>query len=254
MSSTSSPWSSSVTPNASGHLLVRLQTEWQQLRRCPSAVAQARAWSLPYGSALPIDSLDDVLHLAGYGPSTSGHPHDDVLRELVRLAATDHLAARVVLQRLLPGISALARRRTGPGRPHREVLDEVVASAWTVICTYPVDRRRTWMAMGVLREIDYRSFRRAHRRLATFVPRPAHTFDTRPAAVHHPSPTDELRELLDDARAAGVGAADLDLARRLARGDSTSEVARAMAVTDRTVRNRRDVLAHRLRAVALAGG
>lgn len=253
MSFTSSPRSATTPVQPSRHLLVRLQQEWQQLSRCPSAVGHARAWSLPTASSDRIESLDDLLDLAGYGPRPSVPTHDDVLRELVRLAATDRLAARVVLQRLLPGLSALARRRSGPGRPQRDVIDEVVASAWTVICTYPVDRRRTWMAMGVLREVEYQSFRRAHRRLATFEPRPAHTFDARPAH-HHVSSADELHELLDDARAAGVDAADLELARRLARGDSTVEVARAMSVTDRTVRNRRNAMTHRLRAVALAGG
>ncbi|MBI5090265.1 MAG: hypothetical protein HZB15_15775, partial [Actinobacteria bacterium] len=45
---------------------------------------------------------------------------------------------------------------------------------------------------------------------------------------------------------------DIDLARRLGRGESTREIAASFDVTDRTVRNKRDALTYRLRAVALA--
>ena len=179
-------------------------------------------------------------------PATDGDDH--VLGSLVRLAVTDQLAARVVLQRLLPGISTMARRRTGRGRSYHSVLDEVVATAWTVIRTYPVDRRHTYVAVGLLREIDYQSFRRARRRLTTFVPRPLHTFDAQPAPVGAIGPAEELRELLEAAAAAGLDPADIELARRLGRGETTREIAQSTNVTDRTVRNKRDAVTYRLRA------
>ena len=197
-------------------------TSGNSSNRCPAAVAHARAWSLPGDSTAAIDSLDDVLRVAGYGPTATGHRHDDVLRELVRLAAADHLAARVVLQRLLPGISALARRRSGPGRPHREVLDEVVASAWTVIRTYPVDRRHTWSRWVCCA--------RSTTRPSGAHPSPHHVRATACAHLRHPAgrrpplAADELRELLETPGRQAWPAADIDLARRLARGDSTAEV------------------------------
>jgi hypothetical protein len=248
----------SSTQVPSRHLLVRLQRDWDRLKHSPRSLDHARQWRFPSAtgssdrSLETLETLDDVLAWAGYGRSASHDDDDQVLGHLVRLAADDQLAGRVVLQRLLPGISAIARRRSGPGRPHHELLDEVVASAWAVIRTYPVDRRHTFVAVGMLREIDYQTFRRAHRKLTTFVPHAASTFDERPAPDAMLSAADELNELLVVAAAAGVEAGDIELARRLGRGESTREVARSTKVTDRTVRNRRDVVIYRLRAVALA--
>ena len=214
----------SSTPIQPRHLLVRLQHDWEHIKQSRRALHQARQWCLvstPLGPDRPLESLDDVLRWAGYGCAAGNGGDDHVLGSLVRLAVTDQLAARVVLQRLLPGISTMARRRTGRGRSYHSVLDEVVATAWTVIRTYPVDRRHTYVAVGLLREIDYQSFRRARRRLTTFVPRPLHTFDAQPAPVGAIGPAEELRVLLEAAAAAGLDPADIELARRLGRGETT---------------------------------
>ena len=245
----------SSTPILTRHLLVRLQQDWDHLKVSPDAVEQARGWCLgaSHEPGRSIESLDDVLRWSGYGLTAAhnGDP-DQTLAQLVRLAAFDQLAARVVLQRLLPGISTLARRRSTHERPLPEVLDEIVASAWTVIRTYPVQRRCSFVAAGMLREIDYQTFQRARRRLTTFVPSPMQTFEGRPAPLPTVSAVDELRQLLDEATAAGLDPDDIELARQLGRGESTSDIARARQVTDRTVRNHRRAMTYRLRAVALA--
>lgn len=246
----------SITPIPSRHLLIRLQQDWDHLKCSRTAVQHARQWCLSVGptpSHRRLESLDDVLAWSGYR-CADGHGGDNVvLGQLVRLAVDDQLAARVVLQRLLPGISSLARRRSSPEHPHAEVLDEIIASAWTVIRTYPLDRRTTFVAVGLLREINYQTFRRAHRRIATFVPRPLHTFDTRIASAASVSSADELHDLLEAGVAAGLDPGDIELARRLGRGESTRDIALSAKVTDRTVRNHRDAVAYRLRAVAMAG-
>ena len=245
----------SSTPVPSRHLLVRLQQDWDRLKRNRRAIEQARQWSLPSAPTpcgRPLDTLDEVLSWVGYGCSLKSCDDDPVLAELVRLAVGDQLAARVVLQRLLPGISSMARRHAAIGRPYSEVLDEVMASAWTVIRTYPVDRRCTYVAAGLLREIDYFTFRRPLRRLTTFVPRPLHTFERQPRPHSTISAADELRDLLDDAVAAGLDPDDNEFARRLGRGESTRSLALSADTTERTIRNRRDAVTYRLRAVALA--
>jgi DNA-directed RNA polymerase specialized sigma24 family protein len=234
------------------HILLRLQRDWERLARSRRAVDHAAGWRfLALERGPELTTLDDVLRRTGYGVPLSVDT-DHALAELVRLATTDQLAARIVLQRLLPGISSLARRRAREGQTHQDTLDEVVASAWTVIRTYPVDRRPTYVAAGMLREIEYQSFRRATRRLATFIPRPVHAFELHAAADDEPTAAEELDSLLRDAEAAGLDPADLDLARRLGRGESTKEIAAATNVTDRTVRNKREALTYRLRAVALS--
>ncbi|MEZ5259301.1 MAG: hypothetical protein R2705_21195 [Ilumatobacteraceae bacterium] len=62
----------------------------------------------------------------------------------------------------------------------------------------------------------------------------------------------ELADLLDDARAAGVPDDDLALVDLLLRSPSVDDVAAALEVTTRTVRNRRARVAAKLRDVALA--
>ena len=62
----------------------------------------------------PFDDLDELLALAGYRVEDTP-TRNDVLVRLVELARTDELAARVVLQRVLPGLLAVVRRRRQPG-------------------------------------------------------------------------------------------------------------------------------------------
>jgi len=231
------------------HLLTRLQREWNRLAVSPSALATARRWALCHSD---MTSLEELLLRSGYGTATSGTGGDAVLRELVRLAQTDALAARVVLQRLLPGISTIARRNRPAGADLFDTADEAVATAWTVIRLYPIEHRPTFVALNLLREIEYQAFRKDRRRKCEFIPTHAPSFDTVAAADPARSPAEELRELLDEARSAGFAQADVDLVERLGAGARPEELAAEMKVTPRTIRNHRATVAHRLRQLALA--
>jgi len=234
------------------HLLVRLQREWDRLARSPRAISTARSWPIVIER---FDSLDDLLRHAGYGTVQRDHHGDDeVLAALLRLARDQELAARIVLQRLLPGITSISRRRSRHAQhqgTQLESVDELLASAWTVIRTFPVERRCTYLAANLLRDIEYHAFRRDARRKATFLPTPAEVFETTPAAPNSPTAAEELRDLLDDAVRAGFDRADLALITRLACGTTTTEMAAEMHVTDRTIRNHRTAALYRLRHVAL---
>jgi DNA-binding CsgD family transcriptional regulator len=240
-----------ASPPPSRHLLVRLQNEWNRLSSTPSAVHRAQSWGLRVER---FDSLDALLCHVGYGYGAGRHDDDEALGQLVAVARGDELAARVVLQRLLPGIASIARRRaTSAGsRNGYDTTDEVLAAAWSVIRTYPVDRRPHFVAANILRSINYVAFESGGRRKCTMVPQPMHTFDRRAADELPRSSADELADLLELADAAGLDPGDLELARRLGRGDSTADLARELNVTDRTIRNHRAALTQRLRAVALA--
>ncbi|TPW12016.1 MAG: hypothetical protein FD127_2894 [Acidimicrobiaceae bacterium] len=252
------PCSSAVAPSCppdpSRHLVVRLQREWDRLSRSPRSVRRARTWGWQFQY---IESLDDALALTGYSRSASERASarlvdgDEALGQLVHLARHDELAARLLLQRLLPGIAAAARKHSGGSRRVNDALDEVVAIAWTVIRTFPVERRPRFLAANLLRDIEYRAFVQPWRRMATFVPQPSHSFDLAASPPPPVSATDELAELLDLAEQSGLAHADLELARRLGAGESTAELASACCVTDRTIRNRRDTVTYRLRQVAL---
>lgn len=82
--------------------------EWARLSHRPSVLRRVNAWDfLPR----PVEDLDDLLTVCGFGM-----PYDDVAGDLVlwhmtRLAAHDDLAARVCLHRIMPAVMSVARRR-----------------------------------------------------------------------------------------------------------------------------------------------
>ena len=63
------------------------------------------------------------------------------LLALMVAARDDALAARIVLQRILPALAGLARRGAGTWADRQDLLDELVANAWLRIRSYPVERR-----------------------------------------------------------------------------------------------------------------
>jgi DNA-binding CsgD family transcriptional regulator len=241
--------SRSTKQPAPHHLLSRLQREWDRLGRSREVRRRVHDWALPVPT---WGTLDELLAHSGYGPSGRGGSHgDEVLRALVLHARHDTLAARILLQRLLPGVSSLARKRsTFVG--HLEATDELLAASWTVIRTYPIERRPDFVAASMLRAIEYEAFQRTRRRRAVHIPVPTATFDRSPAEQPRPTAADELAELLELARRSGLHDDDIELATRLGRGESTLQIAADRKVTDRTIRNHRAAVAHRLRSVALA--
>lgn len=200
--------------------------------------------------------LEGLLVAAGYrprsDPATAGDPvaADECLAELVRSAATDPLAARIVLQRLLPGLLAIARRRGHGGwtRTHL-AFDELLAASWVVIRRFPIDRRPHRVAAHLLQDIEYQAFTRPAR-LRRVVAEPTAPADLdRPVEGRHGcSPFEEVVEVLLDGRQAGLAPDDLRLAADLASGRPLAECAAERGVRERTERYRRARVAARLRA------
>lgn len=241
-----------ATVSTRPHLLSRLQREWERLSVSRSALRTARSWDLPVDR---FESLDELLRHLGYGrlQSVGSHDDDGVLTELLLLARTDELAARVVLQRMLPGLVSITRRRAERATNGLAEFDDVLTTAWTVIRCYPLDRRPGYIAANLLRDVDYHVFRRPYRRIGKFVPTPNETFERSAAAVEalpEDDPQAELADLLQLAARSGMDPDDVELARRLGAGASTAELAAECNVTDRTIRNRRAALVRRLQAVA----
>jgi hypothetical protein len=228
-----------------GHALLsaRLDREWRALRRDPAAVARAAAWRL---ADERFDDLDELLALAGYR-SLHTPARNDVLLRLVALARRDELAARIVLQRILPGLLAVARRhRRGGEGPFEELL----GAAWLAIRSCRPERGYEQVAAHLVRDAAYRAFTAPTRRLsATEISVDPHTLDETPA-VRHIGPCEELATLLEEARACGLDDRDLELVRDLVDVGSPSRLAALRKVTPRTVRNHRDRVAARLLRVA----
>ena len=139
-----------------------LQKEWDRLRHCPRSLRTVNSWGL---ADRPFHNLDEVLKAAGYLGARCDTSADWVLADIVRRAATDQLAARIVLQRVFPPMLAIGRRR---GKMHRTGFDDafslVLSHGWEIIRTYPIDRRPTKIAANIVRDIEYFAFVRRERR------------------------------------------------------------------------------------------
>jgi DNA-directed RNA polymerase specialized sigma24 family protein len=230
------------------YLLTRLQREWNLLSHRRSAVTRASAWRL---SPRSIDSLDDVLALTGLGPGPVDPSCDEAMRRLVGLARHDDLAARVVLQRMLPGLSNCAKRNSSGFDNQLDALDELLSEAWTVIRSFPIERRDRYVIKNLLRDCEYRAFLKTRRRkLVQEVTDPA-LLDR---AVETGESTDEslitIVELLRRAQRTGMSKDDVDVVVALLNTSTVKQAATVLGVTDRTVRNRRHDVLRQLRELA----
>lgn len=230
------------------YLLSRLQREWNLLSLRRSAVARASAWKLIPRS---LNSLDELLELTGLGTGPVHPASDDNLRRLVTLARHDDLAARVVLQRMLPGLSACAKRYSNGFDTQLDALDELLTEAWTVIRSFSIERRDRYVIKNLLRDCEYRAFLRAKRRLLVHELTDPSRLDR---AVEEDGSTDEplkvVVELLDRAKAAGMSDADVRMVVTLLNTSTVKQAAIALCVTDRTIRNRRRSVVRQLQALA----
>jgi len=242
-----------------GHapVLIRLHDEWRHLSISAAELRAVRRWALP-GSL--VDSLDDVLVRCGFSAEAKSRDSgdrnvesaasDEVLLRLLELAPSEALAARIVLQRILPPLCAVARRHTNNKQQRLELMDELVANAWPIICRYPVERRRVRVVPNLVRDITFETIvRPSRRRGASEIPTETGAFDD-PADVVSVEPIEELVELLRDAAdVVGVMPGDVAFICQLINHGRPEQLAVALDVTPRTVRNHRDAIVHRLRTL-----
>ncbi len=225
----------------------RLAAEWARLRIRPDMLRQANGWGLIEGS---LHDLDQVLTAVGYDRDAD-ELTEMAMRRLVELAATNDLAARVVIQRLIPGLLSVVRRRGGGYAGGVDLFEELLGALWISIRTYNTDRDPSSVAAALISDADYRAFRVSRRRKSNGE-RPTDLSDA-PIASHGPaSSCDELAELLVLAQQSGFDADDLGLLRNLLDQPTANDAARVLQITPRTLRNRRDRITLQLRELALA--
>lgn len=225
----------------------RLEHEWIRLCRRPAAVRRARGWQV---TDIEFSSLDQLVHLAGAGHA--GPEQEDVLRRLLLAAATDELAARVFLQRMLP-ILLRANRRRPHGMSAAEGIDELVGAAWIVIRTFDQRRRPSCLVPALVHDAVYRAFlvetRRRDLRRELVVDRLDRHADE---GTDRERTLAELRLLLLEARQAGLSPVDLEVLRRVVVTGSTEQVAADLGLTARAVRYRCTNIAAELAVIARA--
>ena len=129
-------------------LIERLEAEWPALASGP-LLGRLRIWSEQEPAlasfATPQQLLRQLRGLRG-----DHRAEDEILAALLRQAQTDPLAARVVLQALLPGLKALARRILLEASERDELWSALLAHCWERIRSYPLERRPTRIAANML--------------------------------------------------------------------------------------------------------
>lgn len=133
-------------------VLVALDTEWERMATGPLARRKLIRWA---DSQPPLIGLRDFAAVL----ERRRHPAaaNDVLAALAALAPDDELAARVLLQAMIPGLVRLAQTA---GWDDPSAIDELVSLAWERIRTYPTSRNGS-VAANVL--WDCRKRYRRHR-------------------------------------------------------------------------------------------
>lgn len=114
-------------------VLTSLNAEWRRLAFSRKSRAAVARWAAKYTVLDGLSDLDGILRRR-----EDREIAPQVLRALVELAADDELAARTLLQALLPGLVSFAKRSGVDDVASR--IDEMVSLAWERIRTYPLHR------------------------------------------------------------------------------------------------------------------
>jgi len=198
-----------------------LDDDWTQFTSSVLATRALERWSdIPVLARFEtLDAIITTLRAGAADPDGA----DQVLLALVARAGRDDVAARTMLQALIPGLVNVAKRLSR-GRVDEELEAQVLTEAIDRIRNYPLARRPRAVAANITWDVFGRITRQ--RRTAN---RAIPVEDV--GRLQSPSPTDvdpsqEVLELIDDALAAG----------ELCDGDARLLV--AIAVGHDTIRSR----------------
>lgn len=226
-------------------ILQALDREWSELATSPRARRALIRWSNTYPALAGKADLAEVL-LARRDPNQAG----SILRALALLAPADDLAARTLLQAVVPGLVSLSTR---VGNDDEGALDEMFALAWERIRTYPCQRMGS-VAGNIL--LDVRKRYRHHRGIEVSG---SLTLDGDPAD-QQASPEDEVlgRLLLEELAAAqrtGMmsGSVLATILRTRLFGEHLADLAAEQDITPQLLCHRRWRAEVRLRQLPLAG-
>lgn len=234
---------------AHSNVVDALDREWGELSGSRRLREALRRWA-ERDPALDFESpaaLVSTLERRDHDPAAT----DAVLGALARRARTDDLAARLLLQLVLPGCKRLLRLY-GRGDPD-EWAAFIVTTAWDRIRRYPIDRRPRSVAANILLDVRQRVVRAA-RRQRPGVPLHLVAEEDLPSVRPGPDPAAELVGVVGSA--VRRGGLDLDAARLVVLtrmgAVSVAELARREQTCEQTVRQRRRRAEARLRRMVAA--
>jgi hypothetical protein len=235
--------------------LRRWRAEWERWRSGPAAQRGLLGWQSRHPVLAGFGTLDELVDGCGRSLAVPQDVADVRLAVLVGEArAGDQAAARVVLERVMPGlVRAAAARAAGDEQlTFTQALDDVIAAAWVRIATYPLERRPAKIAANIVADSRHRCFgyvgltaRRTAPAPPDRLPATSAALTGDPSEAGHPGV--RLLRLLTDAVAGGLPVADARLLADLAVCGSTPEqLALRDGVTARTIRYRRRAAMRRL--------
>ena len=137
-----------------GTLFDKLDDEWLEVVVWAGAAGVPARWAAEDEALAPFAAGLDVLVAATEDRATSAEAKDRVLAALARRVAVDEVAVRTLVQVLLPGARALARRVGWMGPP-AVCAGLVVPELWARVRTYPVERRPARVAANVLADVAH---------------------------------------------------------------------------------------------------
>lgn len=140
-------YSSCTQADLSRDVVAALEREWETLSPATLS-ARLRRWSEREPALRQFANVTELL--ASLRRRRGDHlAEDSVLIALLR-QTDDELAARVVLEALLPGLKRLARRILLEAREREELWSLLLAHLWAGIRSYPVKRRPRKVAANLL--------------------------------------------------------------------------------------------------------
>ena len=134
------------------NVIAQLNDEWTRLSTDPAAGVTLQRWSHDH----PALDHTDAGGLVGWVRRRRDRPDltDPVLAALAALSPTEPLAARMLLQLMLPALALLAARQ----RDRDEAASAMVALAYERIRTYPIHRRPRAIAANILMDTRKRYY------------------------------------------------------------------------------------------------
>jgi hypothetical protein len=212
----------------------QLDREWARLRDSRAAARRLAAVCEAAGGARTLAEVERYVRMAGAAEA------DRILVALVTASVDGcSLASRVLLQLLLPGTRSLARRWWALG-DHDERAAAAVMAVYHRIRTYPLATRPARVAANILMDAAG-ELRRAVPRFVLLATETADVTRREPVVPAPAHAAVELAEILRDAVAAGIVAADdaVIIARSRIGGDRVADLAAGRGLRPRTIWDRR---------------
>lgn len=232
--------------------LVALEREWRSLVRGQLAVAYRR-WEASEPALAGFNGPERLLAFL-WNEQGSPEAQDRALAALLRLARSEPLAARFILQALLPGLKAragqLLRPRRGqehekPALERGDLWQVLFVSLLERIQTFPLERRPRKIAINLLLDTlhaTYAELKRS-RRFLEDVPKDEPLDVAEPAEMA--TDVDGVLERAVEAGAITAAEADL-IAETEIEGVPLEEVAQRLGITYNAVKVRRQKAERRL--------